>query len=262
MINNYFYEGQLRAYILQFVSIFYGLQVKTGIGECDEDQFITVPCVVGNKDRVVAAIMAGNTQNRVFAIPTMAVHLQSLQVAAERRKAPAMLDQRVTMKAGGVFPDDLTVVKRAMPVPYDATLELTIYASSTQQMHQILEQILVLFNPDLQLQKSDAPFDWTRITKVELTDIANEENYPIGTDRRLISWTLTFAVPIWLSIPMGIKDDLVRKIVIQLSAGNTVPTFEVDEEGNLQPFGEPIARIEVTDRDPVGPEPFPPVQLP
>ena len=46
------------------------------------------------------------------------------------------------MKVGGIFPDDLTVVKRAMPVPYDATIELSIYASNTQQMHQMLEQIL------------------------------------------------------------------------------------------------------------------------
>ena len=31
-----------------------------------------------------------------------------------------------------------------------------------------IEQILVLFNPDIQIQKSDGEFDWTRITKVEM----------------------------------------------------------------------------------------------
>ena len=275
MINNYFFDNQLRAYLLQFVSIFYGLQVKTGKGECDEEQFITVPTVVGNKDRVVAALLAGNTNNRVFSLPHMSVYLQNLSMAPERRRTPGILDQRVTMKVGGVFPDDLTVVKRAMPVPYDATIELSIYASNTQQMHQILEQILVLFNPDIQLQKSDGPFDWTRLTRVELTDISNEENYPSSSERRMIVWTLTFQMPIYLSIPLGVKDDLVRKIIIQVATAGTMRVNEVDVNGELTPFGTPSFQVEFDTttpgitteeiakiRPPVGEEPFPPEPLP
>ncbi len=249
MIRNYFYDAQLRAYMLQFITIFQGLQVQTGKGECDEEQFISVPCVVGTKDRVVAAIFAGNTQNRVFSLPAMAVHLQGLEPAPERRKVQAYVDQRVTLPVGGVFPNDLTVVKRAMPVPYNATMELTIYASNTQQMHQILEQILVLFNPDLQIQKSDAPFDWTKLTKVELTDISNEENYPSSTEKRIMTWSLTFQMPIYLSIPMGVKDDLVRKIVIQIGVGDYDNVVEVGDDGEVQPFGPPVARIELETRD-------------
>lgn len=262
MINHYFFDNQIRQYLLQFVSIFYGLQVQTGKGECDEEQFITVPVVIGNKDRVVAALMAGNTQNRMFSLPTMSAYLQNLALAPERRRAPGILDQRVTMKVGGVFPDDLTVVKRAMPVPYNATIELAIYASNTMQMHQILEQILVLFNPDLQIQKSDGPFDWTRLTNVELTDISNEENYPASTERRMIVWTLTFTVPIYLSVPLGVRDDLVRKVIIQIGSLDSMTVNEVDVDGNITPFGTPLAQIEITSRDPEGPEPFPPEVLP
>lgn len=248
MIHDYFYDAQLRAYMLQFITIFQGLQVQTGKGECDEAQFISVPCVVGTKDRVVAALFAGNTKNRMFSLPTMSIHLQSLEVAPERRKVQAYVDQRVTLPVGGVFPNDLTVVKRAMPIPYNATMELAIYASNTQQMHQILEQILVLFNPDLQIQKSDAPFDWTKLTKVELTDISNEENYPSATDRRVMMWTLTFTMPIFLSIPMGVKDDLVRKIVIQIGTGEYGDVVEVGEDGEVQPFGDPVAKVEFDSR--------------
>lgn len=255
MISHFYYDAQLRAYLLQFCAIFAGLQVKTGIGECDVPEFISVPVVIGNKDRVVAALMTGNTQNRQFSLPTMAVHLTGIAPADERRRVPGHIDQRVTMRAGGVFPDDLTVVKRVMPVPYNVTLELSIYASNTQQLHQILEQILVLFNPDLQIQKSDGPFDWTKLTNVTLNDISNEENYPAGTERRIIVWTLSFTMPIWLSIPIGVKDDLVRKIIIQIGDLSTLHVQEVDEEGNLTPFGTPYATIEITDREPEGPIP-------
>lgn len=246
MITHYFYEEQLRKYILQFCAIFYSLKVKTGKGECEEEQFITVPTVVGSKDRVVAAIMAGNTKNRSFSIPCMAAHMQSLELAPDRRKNPSHIDSRVTMRAGGIFPEDLTVVKRAMPVPYNMTMELSIYASNTQQMHQILEQILVLFNPDVQIQKSDGEFDWTKITKVELVGINNEENYPMGSDRRTLVWTLTFLVPIFLSIPAAVKDEVVRKIVVQIGDLGSLSLNEVDENGELQPFSDPYAVMEIT----------------
>lgn len=261
MINNYWYDAQLRSYLLQFIAIFQGLQVQTGKGECDEAQFISVPCVIGNKDRVVAALHTGNTDNRMFSLPTMSVYMTGLTLAPERRKVQAYVDQRTTMKAGGVFPDDLTVVKRAMPVPYNMQLELSIWASNTQQMHQILEQVLVLFNPDIQIQKSDAPFDWTKLTKVELTDIANEENYPSSQDKRMIIWTLTFDMPIYLSVPMGVKDDLVRKIIIQIASLGDMLVNEVDENGELTPFGTPIAQVEVTRRDPEGPTPEEPLPV-
>ena len=266
MITHYHFDNQLRAYLLQFVSIFYGLQVKTGRSgsdpTCENEEFISVPIVIGNRDRVVAAIQAGNTQNRMFSLPTMSAHLQELSLAPERRKVQAYVDQRVTLPVGGVFPNDLTVVKRAMPVPYNMTIELTMYASNSQQRDQILEQILVLFNPDLQIQKSDGPFDWTKLTKVELVGISNEENYPSSSDRRMIVWTMTFEVPIYLSIPMGVKDDLVRKIIIQLGDLGSMQIGEVDADGQLTPFGTPLAQIEITNRPPEGPEPYQPTQLP
>jgi hypothetical protein len=243
MINHFQFSGQLRSYLYQFVSIFYGLQVQTGRGECGETEMISVPIVIGQKDRVVAALMAGNTQNRMFSLPTMSAHLASLAIAPERRKVQAFLDQRVTLPVGGVFPNDLTVVKRSMPIPYNATIELSIYTSNSLQRDQILEQILVLFNPDIQIQKSDGPFDWTKLTKVELTDISNEENYPASTDRRMIVWTLSFEVPIYLSIPMGVKDDLVRKIIIQIGDLAKMVINEVDEDGQITPFGTPLARV-------------------
>jgi hypothetical protein len=240
MVGPYFFDNQIRQYLLQFASIFYGLQIQTGIGECDVAEMITVPCVLGHRDRVVAAINAGNTQNRVFSIPAMSFHMTALNIAPERRRVQAYVDQRVTLPVGGIFPNDLTVVKRVMPVPYTMEVELAIYTSNMQQRDQILEQILVLFNPDLQIQKSDGPFDWTKLTNVELLGINNEENYPASTDRRIIQWTLNFSMPIYLSIPMGVKDDLVRKIIVQISDMSTMVIGEVDENGEVT-YGDPLA---------------------
>lgn len=238
MINDYWYAKQLKNYIIQFCAVFSGLNVVTGLGEDNTSKMYSVPIVFGSKDRVVAAIMAGNTQNKPFSIPMMSANMAGLELAPERKKGTGTVDRKVYLPSGGIFPDDLRVVHRIMPIPYNMQLELTLYASNTDQLHQMLEQILLLFDPILQIQLSDAPFDWTKITDIELTGINNEENYPPGNDKRIINWSLNFVMPIYLSAPMDLRDNIVRDINIRLGNLNTIQFGVVDEEGSIVPFTE------------------------
>lgn len=251
MINDFFYEGQLRSYLLQFCNIFAGLKVQTGKGECDVPEFISVPITVGSKDRVVAAINAGNTQNRPFSLPAMAATISALSLPAIR-KGVNTVDRRVFLPQGGVYPQDLRTLVRVMPIPYTMSIDLSIYASNTQQLHQILEQLLMLFDPTLQIQTSDAAADWTKITSVELVGINNEENYPPGGDKRIIMWSLNFSVPIHISAPIDVRDELVRKIIITIGDMKGFQVNEFDEDGQLVPFetGYNYGSFEVTSRGP------------
>jgi hypothetical protein len=247
-IQHYWYTGQLRNYLLQFCSVFHGLNVVTGKGEDGTKMAIPVPIVVGNRDRVVAAIQAGNTQNKPFSIPTMSAFMQGIDLAPERRKGVGTRDRKVFLPKGGIFPDDLKTNYRLMPIPYNINIELSLYASNTDQMYQMLEQLLLLFDPVLQIQISDATFDWTKITQIELTGLSNEENYPLSVDKRIIVWTFNFTMPVYLSAPMDIKDEIVREINVRLGNmdGFAPQLQEVDAEGELQPFSEvwgPIVNI-------------------
>lgn len=253
MINNFFYEGQLRSYLLQFCHIFAGLQVQTGKGECDVPEFITVPISIGSRDRVVAAIQAGNTQNRPFSLPAMAASMTTLNLS-QTRKGTAVVDSRVYLPAGGIYPDDLKVLRRVMPIPYTMGIELAIYASNTQQLHQIIEQLLMLFDPTLQIQTSDASFDWTKLTTVELTGINNEENYPPGGDRRTLMWSLNFEVPIYISAPVDVRDEIVRKVIITLGDLKGFTVNEFNDDGDLVPFTTTYYDpMEITSRGPAEP---------
>jgi len=247
MINHYFYDQQIRKYLLQFCYIFAGLNVRTGKGECAEEEFITVPIRIGSKDRVVAAIEAGNTQNKPISLPMMAAQMTAISMAPQLRKGVGVVDRRAFLPEGGAWPNDIKTVTRVMPIPYMMSLELALYASNTDQLHQILEQLLVLFDPTLQLQKTDAAFDWTKITSVELTGINNEENYPPGGDRRVIVWTLNFDMPIWLSMPVDVRSELVRSILIRIGDMNGFRVDEYDSDGNLSPFapGSEYGTIEI-----------------
>lgn len=235
MIPYYYYEEQLRKYMLQFCNIFTGLRVKTGKGECGTPEFITVPVRLGSKDRVVAAIESGNTQNKQISVPMMAAHMNGLTLDTSR-KGIGVVDRRTYLPQGGVYPDDLRTAVRVMPIPYIMQMELSIYASNTDQLHQMLEQLLVLFDPRLQIQKNDAALDWTKITDVELVALSREENYPAGGDRRILVYTLSFDMPIYLSTPMDIRDEVVRKIFIQIGDLDGFNVEEFDENGQLRPF--------------------------
>lgn len=235
MLNYFYYDGQLRKYLVQFCSIFAGMHVQTGNGECGAPELMSVPIRIGSKDRVVAAIEAGNTQNKPMSLPMLAAEMTGISLAVGR-KGVGVVDRRTYLPEGGVWPTDLKTAVRVMPIPYIMSLELAMYASNTVQLHQMLEQILMLFDPQLQIQTTDAAMDWTKISTVELTGINNEENYPAGGDRRVLVWTLNFEMPIYIAAPVDIKDDLVRKIFIRIGDLDTFVPEEIDPSGNIAPF--------------------------
>jgi len=108
-----------------------------------------------------------------------------------------------------------------------------------------------LFDYDLQLQFNDAPFDWTKIGKLYLRSITNEENYPAGVDKRMIIWTLQFELPVWMSPPIEVRNDLIQSITVRIGDLDNLTLDEVDVDGNLVPFGTagPFTTFTVTSTD-------------
>jgi hypothetical protein len=105
-----------------------------------------------------------------------------------------------------------------MPVPYKLTLILDIWTSNTNQKMQLLEQILVLFNPALEIQSTDNYIDWTSLTTCDLQSVKwSSRIVPIGTDNPIDIATLTFTLPIWISSPAKVKKlGVVERIVANI----------------------------------------------
>jgi len=238
--EDYFYDEQIRNYLIQAMAIFAELKVMIGASESREARTISVPVHYGDKDRVVAAIKADNTQNKPIRVPCTALHLSGLDMAPELRKGIGTTRRQPFLRSGGIFPDDIRVVHKFMPMPYKANLELSIFASSTDQHFQILEQLLSIFNPTIQLQSSDEVFDWTKITTMELTGVNFESAYPVGADRRIITSTINFVMPIYIGIPADVKDKFVASVMIRIGLmrnndPNTILTtddmiFDLDDQ--------------------------------
>ena len=148
----------------------------------------------------------------------MSAYINAIQMAPESRKGVGNTKRQTYLPQGALFPDGLETVHQYMPVPYKISAELSIYASNTEQHFQILEQILMVFDPIVQIQTSDALFDWTKLTTVELDNINFDQSYPIGTDRRMIMSTLSFIFPIYISAPANLKNDFIKDIYVRIGA--------------------------------------------
>jgi len=97
-------------------------------------------------------------------------------------------------------------IERLMPVPYKMGITLDIWTSNTNQKMQLLEQMLTLFNPSLEVQSTDNFIDWTSLTVVELESVTwTSRTVPIGTDNPIDMATIKFSIPIWLSSPIKVK---------------------------------------------------------
>lgn len=217
-IPNYYYNGQLKRYTVQFMEIFRNLTCRTGVREDGEIRVMTVPISYGSKDRVTAAILHKNTQNSPIRVPAMSTYIRSFNLAPEMRKGVGGQRRETFLPKGGMLPDDIKTVRQLMPVPYTMDLELSVWTSNTDQHFQLLEQILMLFDPILQIQTSDEKFDWTKLSIIELTNISFDEQYPIGTDRRVIVTTLTFKVPVYIAGPNELKNSFVKDIFARITA--------------------------------------------
>jgi hypothetical protein len=97
-------------------------------------------------------------------------------------------------------------IERAMPVPYEMTINLDIWTSNTNQKMQLLEQILTLFNPGLEIQSTDNYIDWTSLTVLYLKDVRwSSRTIPVNTDNPIDVATLSFTLPMYITPPAKVK---------------------------------------------------------
>jgi len=97
-------------------------------------------------------------------------------------------------------------VERLAPTPFKMTMKADIWTSNTDQKLQLLEQILVLFNPSLELQTTDNYLDWTSLSTLYLTSTNfTSRTIPAGAESEIDVCTLDFEIPIYITAPAKVK---------------------------------------------------------
>lgn len=198
----------------------------------------------GDADRQAASIIRQNSENAVNSVPRMSVYINDLQIDRERL-ADATFVGNVHIRERDVVDGAYTqgqgrnyTVERLMPTPFKLTMKCDIWTANTDQKLQVLEQLLVLFNPSLELQTTDNYIDWTSLSVLNLGNVTwSSRSVPVGTDTPIDVATLTLDTPIWISPPVKVKHlGVITSIITSL-----YESAATDPGHYIEGLGQPLA---------------------
>lgn len=205
----HYYDGQIRRYITQLVRMVSNFSVKDGKGSLKK-----VPVTYGDITRQAAHIIRENSENKLPNAPRMALYVTGLEIDRTRTGDKTYsnklnIRERAYDAQGNEYLNlegKNYTVERLMPAPYMLSANLDIWTSNTDQKLQLMEQILVLFNPSIEIQSTDNYIDWTSLTVVDLEGITwSSRSIPTGTESEIDVATLNFKTPIYISAPVKVK---------------------------------------------------------
>jgi len=183
---------------------------EAGIGSA----LYRVPTRYGDASRQAQTILQENSASSMPSTPLITFYITGLDYDRPRMQNPNQVNSTTVRQRtydtntntyeaaqGNAF-----TVEQYMPVPYKLSISVDIWTSNTNQKFQILEQILPLFNPSLEIQSTDNYLDWTSLSVIELLSTGwSSRQIPQGTEDPIDISTLKFVLPIWLSLPAKVK---------------------------------------------------------
>lgn len=252
---DYFYDGQVRRYLAQFMNIMSNFAYKDSKGNV-----IQVPVRYGDMNRQVAQILKKNSENSLPTVPLIACYIKDLQFDRPRMQDPTFISkihirERDVDSATGEYINTQGsnyTVERIMPSPYLITLSADIWTNSMDQKLQIWEQIVVFFNPSFEIQTTDNYIDWTSLSVLHLENQTfTSRSVPQGLNEDIDVLNMTFTAPVWITPPAKVRKlGIITKIISNVFSTNVQGTIQntYDKTGAAELFNNvsPDEEIVVT----------------
>jgi hypothetical protein len=103
MSQQYFYDQQIRRWLLQFMRLFGGFSVKMGKDSTGNDIYHQVPVRYGDTNRMSAHILRNNSENTILSVPAISCYIAELVPNADRRMTPT--HQENVQRSNGLLLD-------------------------------------------------------------------------------------------------------------------------------------------------------------
>ena len=253
---DWFYDGQIRRYLTQYMRVMSNFSYKDGSG-----RIVQIPVMYGDPSRQAASLLKKNSENTMPAAPFIACYIKSVEYEQARLQDPTFVSkvqirEREFDEENGRYLETQGLgytVERIMPAPYKLTFSADIWTTNTDQKLQIFEQLAYLFNPSLELQTTDNYVDWTSLTVLQLKSTNwTSRQIPQGANQDIDILNLTFETPIWITPPAKVKRLGVITKIIANAFTNPHGTIvsEYDNPNNVYTsLGDPVAKVVVTPGD-------------
>jgi len=250
-MSNFFYDGQIRRYITQFIRMLSNFSYQDANGNLTQ-----VPVRYGDLSRQVGNILRKNSENTVPSAPFISCYIKDLKYDRSRLQDPTFVStvnirERAQDSEGNLLftQGNNYTVERIMPSPYKITFSADIWTSNTDQKLQLIEQIAAIFNPSLDLQTTDNYIDWTSLTTVTLTDQGTwtSRQIPQGVEQDIDISSMIFETPIWITAPAKVKQlNIITKIIANVFDDTQGLINGLEAGYSAQIFGNNDATVVVT----------------
>ena len=235
----FFYDNQIRRYLIQFAKIFSSWEVTRGNDPQGNPIIVRVPIMYGDSSRQAATIIANNSASNLPSAPLITYYISGLEYNQKWTTDPTFIDkmqvrqrtfnadtQSYEQTQGQAF-----TIERQMPVPYTLRITVDIWTTNNQQKLEIFEQLSPLFNPALEIQSTDNFVDWTSLSSVFQDGITyTSRSIPQGTGNPIDILSWKFYMPIWVSTPAKLKKmGVIEKIIASIYQGTALQDVQDDD---------------------------------
>jgi len=255
---DYFYDGQVRRYLAQFIQIMSNFGYKDSKGN-----IVQVPVRYGDMTRQVGQILKKNSENTIPSAPFIACYIKELNFDRERLQDPTFIS-KINIKERAFDNNNKEylntqgsnyTIERIMPSPFKLTLSADIWSSNTDQKLQIWEQLIVFFNPSFEIQTTDNYVDWTSLSVVTLDNITwTSRQIPQGVTEDIDIMNITFHTPIWITPPakvkkLGVITKIISNIFSETAQGTIAAKYDIPGASNIFANTSPDSTLVITPGD-------------
>ena len=187
----FFYDEQIRRYLIQFGKIFSSWNVTRGNDPQGNPIVVRVPIMYGDSSRQAATIIANNSASNLPSAPLITYYISGLEYNQKWTTDPTFIDklqvrqrtynndtQSYETTQGQAF-----TIERQMPVPYTLRITVDFWTTNYNQKLQLIEQLGTLFNPALEIQSTDNFVDWTSLSSVFQDGLNfSSKSIPVGNN--------------------------------------------------------------------------------
>jgi hypothetical protein len=235
----FFYDNQIRRFLIQFAKIFSNWQVTKGKDPAGNDIYVRVPVMYGDSSRQASTIIADNTASNLPSAPLITFYISGLEYDQKRTQDPTFVD-RINVRQRAYNADTQSyeqtqgqafTVERLMPVPYTLRITVDFWTTNYNQKLELIEQLGTLFNPSLEIQSTDNFIDWTSLSVVYQDGLTfSSRSIPQGTGNPIDVLTWKFYMPIWISTSAKLKKfGVIQKIIASIFRGNALTDIQDDD---------------------------------